>query len=151
MVVTIRVTIRLWTGNRRSAYRDSMADQDLQPTLLVLERRGWDSLCDSTGDAFYGQAMTEDAVMVLANGVIMDRDMVVAALAQAPPWRTYEISDVRLVRTGPGSAGLVYRGTAYRDGDEPAFIGFMSSVYVLRNNEWRLALYQQTAVPPDSS
>jgi hypothetical protein len=124
-----------------------MADEDLQPTLLDLERQGWDSLCDSTGDAFYGRVMTEDAVMVLANGVVMDRDMVVAALAQAPPWRTYEIRDTRVVQTGADSAALVYRGTAYRDGDEPAFIGFMSSAYVLQNNEWRLALHQQTVIP----
>jgi hypothetical protein len=139
------------TGNRRSAYRESMDDQGLQPTLLTLGRQGWDSLCDRTGDAFYGQAMTEDAVMVLANGEVMDRDAVVAALGQAPAWRTYEISDVRLVRTGADSAALVYRGTAYRDADEPAFIGLMSSVYVLRNAEWRLALYQQTVVPAESS
>lgn len=128
-----------------------MADQDLQAALVALERRGWDSLCDSTGDAFYGQVMTEDAVMVLANGEIMDRDTVVAALGQAPPWRTYDITDIRLVHAGPGSAALVYRGTAYREADEPAFIGLMSSVYVWRNDEWRLALYQQTAIPADNS
>ncbi len=127
-----------------------MADQDLRATLLALERQGWDSLCDGTGDAFYGQLMTEDAVMVLANGEVMDRDTVVAALGQAPPWRTYEIADVRIVETGPHSAALVYRGTAYREADEPAFAGLMSSVYVLRRNDWRLALYQQTAVPADS-
>jgi hypothetical protein len=124
-----------------------VADQDLQDTLLALERQGWDSLCDSTGGAFYGQAMTEDAVMVLANGEIMDRDGVVTALSQAPPWRTYDISDARVIQAGPESAALVYRGTAYRDANEPAFVGLMSSVYVIRNEEWRLALYQQTAIP----
>ena len=127
-----------------------MTDQDLQSALLALERKGWDSLCDSTGDAFYGQVMTEDAVMVLANGEVMDRDTVVAALGEAPPWRTYDITDDRLVQTGPGSAALVYRGTAYRESDEPAFIGLMSSVYVQRNDGWRLALYQQTVIPDGS-
>ena len=95
--------------------------------------------------------MTEDAVMVLANGEVMDRATVVAALGDAPAWRKYEISDARLVRVGPDGAALVYRGTAYREGDEPAFIGLMSSVYIRANNEWRLALYQQTAVPADQS
>lgn len=95
--------------------------------------------------------MTEDAVMVLANGEVMDRDSVVAALGQAPAWRTYDISDARLVRTGPVSVALVYRGTAYREEDEPAFIGLMSSVYVRRDDEWRLALYQQTTIPADNS
>ena len=128
-----------------------MAGQDLQSALLALERQGWDSLCNSTGDAIYGQVMTEEAVMVMANGEVMDRDSVVAALGQAPPWRTYEISDVRLVPTGSDSVALVYRGTAYREADEPAFIGLMSSVYVRRSDEWRLALYQQTAIPANNS
>jgi hypothetical protein len=133
--------------DRHTTYRDVVADHDMEPTLIDLERQGWDSLCDSTGDAFYGSLMTEDALMVLSNGVVMDRDMVVAALAEAPPWRTYELSDVRLVRTGADSAALVYRGTAYRDGERPEFTGWMSSVYALRDNSWRLALYQQTAIP----
>jgi len=94
--------------------------------------------------------MTEDAVMVLANGDVMDRDTVVSALGQAPPWRTYGICDTRLVHTGPDSVALVYRGTAYREADAPAFIGLMSSVYIRRNDEWRLALYQQTAIPTDN-
>lgn len=127
-----------------------MAGQDFHEALLALERQGWDSLCDGTGAAFYGQAMTEDAVMVLANGEVMDRDTVVTALAQAPAWRTYDISDTRVIQTGPDSIALVYRGTAYREADEPAFVGLMSSVYVRRNDEWRLALYQQTTIPDDS-
>lgn len=89
--------------------------------------------------------------MVLASGDVMDRDTVVAALGQAPVWRTYDITDARLIQIGPGNAALVYRGTAYREGDEPAFIGLMSSVYVQRDGEWRLALYQQTALPADES
>ncbi len=112
--------------------------------MLDLERKGWDSLCDSTGDAFYGEVMTDDAVMVLANGEVMDRAAVVAALGQAPPWRSYEISDLRFVDTGADSAALVYVGSAYRDEAGPAFVGLMSSVYVMRDGKWRLALYQQT-------
>ena len=91
--------------------------------------------------------MTEDGLMVLANGAVMDRDAVVGALGQAPPWRTYEISDVRLVGTGKDGAALVYIGTAYRDATEPAFVGAMSSVYIWAQDAWRLALYQQTQRP----
>jgi len=124
-----------------------MNDDALQNTSMKIERRGWDSLCDSTGDTFYGRLMTDDGVMVLANGAVMDRDAIVEALGQAPPWRTYDISDVRLVQTGTDSATLVYVGTAYRDEDEPAFVGAMSSVYVREGHDWRLALYQQTQLP----
>lgn len=119
-------------------------DEDVEKDLLEAERRGWDALCDGTGDAVYGELMTDDAVMVLANGQLMDRTTVVAALGQAPPWRTYEIKDARIVDLGADSAALVYTGLAYGDAPEPAFTGLMSSVYVRRDGTWRLALYQQT-------
>ncbi len=66
--------------------------------------------------------------MVLANGAVMDRETV-DSLVHAPPWRTCAIDDVRLIRGGSDSATLVYVGTAYREGDEPAFTGVMSSAY----------------------
>lgn len=125
-----------------------MDNDELKATLLEIERLGWDSLCDGTGGNFYGGLMTADAMMVLANGAVMDRDAVVESLEHAPPWRTYSIDDVRLIRSGSDGAVLVYRGTAYRESDEPAFVGVMSSVYQGAEGGWRLALYQQTAIPP---
>lgn len=115
--------------------------------LLDLEHQGWKSLCDSTGGDFYGSVMTDDGVMVLANGVVLDRSAVVASLDAAPPWRTYEISGERLIRLGDRDAILVYTGRAYRDGDQPAFVALMSSAYTRQGGAWRLALYQQTPVP----
>lgn len=128
-----------------------MVGQDVRETLLDLERRGWDSLCDGTGDSFYGELMTDDALMVLANGQVMDRDAVVESLRDAPPWRTYEISDLRFVDAGDDAAAIVYGGRAYRAAQEPAFVGLMSSVYVRREGAWRLALYQQTPSADASS
>lgn len=115
--------------------------------LLHIERAGWDSLCESTGADFYGEVMLPDAVMVLANGMVMDRNTVVSALAQSPPWRAYEISGVHLIDLDDDNAALVYTGTAYRDGDEPAFVGAMSSVYHRVDGVWKLTLYQQTRKP----
>lgn len=91
--------------------------------------------------------MLPDAVMVLANGMVMDRDTVVSALSESPPWRTYDIADVRLIIVDDDNAILVYTGTAYRDGDEAAFVGAMSSVYHRTGDGWKLALYQQTQIP----
>lgn len=121
---------------------------DVEETLLQIERQGWDSLCDSSGGHFYGNVMADDALMVLANGAVMDRETVVDSLVHAPPWRTYAIDDVRLIRGGSDSATLVYVGTAYREGDEPAFTGVMSSAYQHTDGAWRLTLYQQTPIPP---
>ena len=121
-----------------------MDNEDTKNVLLDLERRGWDSLCNATGAQFYGDLMTDDGIMVLANGEVMDRDAVVASLEHAPPWQSYDIEDVRLVDAGAETAAIVYVGTGYRDGDQPAFVGIMSSVYVRQDGRWRLALYQQT-------
>jgi len=123
-------------------------DQDTTQTLLDLERRGWDSLCDGTGSTFYGDLMTDDGLMVLADGSVMDRDAVIASLEHAPPWQSYDIDDPRVVDAGDWTAVVVYTGTGYRDGDQPAFVWVMSSVYVRRDGNWRLALYQQTPTSP---
>jgi hypothetical protein len=118
----------------------------VEESLLELERAGWDSLCDASGSEFYGEVMLEDALMVLANGMVMDRDTVVASLSKSPPWRTYEIGDVRLIEVDDDNAVLVYTGTAYRDGEEPAFVGAMTSAYHRTDGGWKLALYTQTRI-----
>ena len=123
-----------------------MTDQRLLSQLFELEQAGWQSLCDATGDRFYGDLMTDDAVMVLANGAVMDREAVVAALGQAPPWRVFELTEPRLVPAGTDAAALVYVGRAQREGADEPFVGAMSSVYRRTDGGWRLVLYQQTAM-----
>lgn len=113
--------------------------------LLEWERRGWDALCQSRGGDFYGELMTPDAVMVLVNGMILDRDRIVESLDEAPPWSSYEIEEPRLVPVRRDAAALVYRARARRD-DEPPFVALMSSVYVRIEDRPRLVLYQQTTI-----
>lgn len=122
-----------------------MADEGTLAELLSVERRGWDSLCNSTGSDFYGSIMTDDGLMVLAGGLTLDRDGVVDSLDSAPPWHHYEISEERVVPLCDDGAVLVYRAAAHRDGEEP-FEATMSSVYVRASEGWRLALYQQSPV-----
>ena len=122
-----------------------MNDSQLTEELLELEHAGWKSLCDGTGDTFYGGVMADDAVMVLANGMVMDRGTVTSALGESPPWARYEIVDVRLIEISPDTAALVYTGTGWRDGDDEPFVGAMSSVYHRTGDVWKLALYQQSA------
>lgn len=120
--------------------------QNTLDALLELEHAGWTSLSDGTGDEFYGKVMTDGALMVLANGIVMDRDTVVASLGESPPWTRYEIADPKLVTIDSDTAALVYRGTGYREGADEPFVGAMSSVYTRSTTGWKLALYQQTAV-----
>lgn len=121
-----------------------MTDSSVTERLLALEHDGWRSLCEGTGDRFYGDVMTEDALMVLANGAVMDRATVVSALGQSPPWARYAIDDVQVITIAPDTAALVYTGTGWRDGEEEPFVGAMSSVYHRTGDDWKLALYQQT-------
>jgi hypothetical protein len=115
--------------------------------LMELEHRGWQSLCNSTGADFYGRLMTEDGVMILAQGQVFSRQDVVNSLDEAPPWRSYEIDDERLIPLGDSAAALVYRGTAYRDNPRSTFVALMASVYVRHGDGWALASYQQTPIP----
>jgi DNA-binding IclR family transcriptional regulator len=117
---------------------------DVLDALLERERAGWDSLCAGAGGTFYGDVMLPNALMVLANGMVMDRDAVVAALSQSPPWRDYTLDAVRLVTVDDDNAILVYTATARRAGTEPAFVGAMASAYHRAGGQWKLALYTQT-------
>ncbi|MFF1876403.1 nuclear transport factor 2 family protein [Leifsonia sp. NPDC058230] len=119
-------------------------ERDLQ-MLLALEREGWDTLCVGTGAVFYGAIMTEDAVMVIAGGTVLDRQTVLDSLKTAPTWDTFTIEHPTLVRVAPDAAAIVYRARAQRNGD-PEFVATMSSVYRHDDSGWRLALYQQTPV-----
>jgi ketosteroid isomerase-like protein len=115
--------------------------------LLGLEREGWEALCDATGADFYGRVMTDDALMVMANGAVMDRQAVVDALGQSPPWAGFELQDAKIVPAGDAAASLVYRAKAFRADDAPPFECVMTSVYAKSGDEWRLTLYQQTPIP----
>lgn len=114
--------------------------------LAALEREGWDALCRGTGGDFYGDLMTPQSVMVLVNGMVLDREAVAGSLNDSPPWATYDLSEERLVPVGADSVALVYRASATRSGQREPFTAVMCSVYRLVEDRPRLAFYQQTTI-----
>lgn len=114
-------------------------------SLLELEMQGWDALCSSTGGDFYGRVMTPEGLMLLVNGMVLDRATITATLNEAPAWRSYTLTEEKLIPIGADAAALVYRAVAVRDGEEP-FEALMASTYILERGDLRLALYQQTTV-----
>lgn len=110
--------------------------------LVALEHAGWDALCEHRGGTFYSDLMTDDAVMVLVNGAVMDRDTIACSLDQAPPWDHYEITNPRLLQHCADCASLLYQATAARGSD--TFTALMTSTYALVDGRPRLTLYTQT-------
>lgn len=115
-------------------------------SLFAFEHRGWDSLCVSEGGSFYGELMTPEAVMVLVNGMVLDRPTIARTLNEAPPWSSYALTDPRLVPMGETAAALVYTATATRAGQEEPFVALMASHYRVIDDTIKLALYQQTTI-----
>ena len=54
--------------------------------LLELEHAGWRSLCESTGGTFYGRLMTPEALFVLVDGSVMNREEIASSLDGAPAY-----------------------------------------------------------------
>jgi hypothetical protein len=121
-----------------------MADLTLN-SLLMIENDGWLSLTKSRGGDFYSALMTPEAVMVLVNGMVLDRDTIAASLNDSPRWDEFQINDARVVPVGSDAVALIYRARSIRK-DEPPFEALMSSVYRQADGEPRLALYQQTSL-----
>ena len=115
---------------------------DMGDELIELEHLGWRALCEGAGGAFYGRTMTDTARMVLADGTTMSRDEVVASLASAPPWSSYEIEEPMIMPLSADATTVLYTGIGRRGTDE--FVAVMASTYVRTSAGWRLALYQQT-------
>lgn len=113
-------------------------------TLLELEKNGWDSLTKSEGGNFYGEIMTEGALMILVNGMILDYEMITSGLNDSEPWDSYEITQPRLLKISESTATLIYSANASRKNDAEPFHAIMASTYTLVEGEIKLALYQQT-------
>ena len=113
--------------------------------LEALERRGWEALSGPNGAEFYAETMADDGLMVFP-GIVLDKAGAIDAIRGAPPWASFELSDMRLV-TMSDDAGLVaYRAVARRDG-QPPYEAQMSSVYTRREERWLLILHQQSPTP----
>lgn len=119
-------------------------------TLVELEEAGWKALSDGTGAQFYDAFLADEAMMALPFG-ILERDVCVEAIAAAPAWATYELSDMRVVVLSDESAMVVYTAQAQREG-QPEYRAVMSTTYVWREDEWLIAFHQQTPlVTPSKS
>ena len=115
---------------------------DWNSELIQVERRGWEALCSDEAEVYYRQHMTEDALMAFPFGV-MDKEEALSAMAGAVPWSHYEMQNPRVVPLGQDSGVVVYSVTAQREGQDP-FSAVLSSTFVRRDGDWKLAFHQQS-------
>jgi hypothetical protein len=116
---------------------DSLAQE-----LIQVERRGWDALCSDDAVSYYKAHLTDDAIMAFPFG-IMRREEALSAMAAAEPWSQYDMEDPTVIALGPDSGVVVYGVTAQRVGQAP-FSAVLSSTFVRRDGDWRLAFHQQS-------
>ncbi|MBG0832658.1 nuclear transport factor 2 family protein [Planomonospora sp. ID67723] len=113
--------------------------------LIDLEKQGWQAL-SSTPEAatgFYERVLDRSVVMLLPGGMVLDDRAAIVASMSGRPWSSYELQDLR-VSCPTHDTGLVTYGVlARRDGDAP-YSALMSSLYVRRQDGWKLTFHQQT-------
>ena len=112
--------------------------------LAVLERDGWDALSTSgeAARAFYEHVLDERVVMLLPGGAVLDdRDVIVDSMS-GQPWSGFSLEDVRSLPLTADTGVVTYGVVATRDGQE--YSALMSSLYVRREDGWKLAFHQQT-------
>ena len=113
--------------------------------LVELEERGWQALSagPEAAVAFYQQVLDDDVLMLLPGGMRLDDRATILGALGGPPWSAYRLEDPRVLRPTPDTAVVTYGVVAERAG-VPPYSALMSSVYVRRDDGWRLAVHQQT-------
>ena len=119
-----------------------MSPESLAQELIEVERRGWEALCSDDAVTYYGQHLVEDALMAFPFG-LMDREEALSAMEATQPWSRYDMKEPRVIALSPDCGVVVYAVTAQREGQDP-FSAVMSSTFVRRDGEWRLAFHQQS-------
>lgn len=117
-----------------------------EQALIDLEHDGWKALSSGPDDArtFYDKVLSDDVLMLLPGGVVIDdRDEALRSM-QGAPWTSFALSDERVLQLDAGAAVVAYRARATRD--ETSYEALVNSTYVSRDGRWRLVVHQQTQV-----
>jgi hypothetical protein len=128
--------------SKEAAKNAAMSSDSFAQELIQVERRGWEALCSTDAVTYYQQHLAADALMAFPFGV-MDREEVLRAMAAARPWASFDMENPRVIQLGPDCGVLVYAVTAQREGQE-TFAAVLSSTFVRRDDNWRLAFHQQS-------
>lgn len=109
--------------------------------LLEVEKSFWTSSGDQS---FYQTHVADGGRFVLSIG-ILDKQKVVASMAEAQPWESFDIHEPSYVPISDGVAAVVYEATGRRHADDDdEYRANILSVYTSVDGDWQLILHQQT-------
>jgi hypothetical protein len=111
--------------------------------LIRLEERGWEALSTpGGGPEFYGEVLDDDVVMLLPGGIVLDERGAALDAMSGPPWSAHHLEHLGEHRP-TADTGLVTYGVVATRG-ELEYSALVSSLYVRRDDGWRMAFHQQT-------
>jgi hypothetical protein len=119
-------------------------DSALENSILALERDSWKAW-RAQDAAFFETFLASDHVELGAAGPSSARDVVGFIRGGACKVERYAISDFRFTRLSETSAMLVYhvQQTTHCGGMAVPSPAWATSVFALRDGQWRNVLYQQ--------
>ena len=110
--------------------------------LWEQEKRFWRGTAE-----FYGNTLTEDALMVFP-GMALTKNAAVESIGAAARWTSVDFNDRRIIRLSADAVLLHYKASARRAGDEKPYQPLCTSGHVIRDGAWKLVFHQQTPDPP---
>ncbi|MDO9412013.1 MAG: DUF4440 domain-containing protein [Pseudolabrys sp.] len=113
--------------------------------LLALEQKFW------TGDAdFYRQNLDDTCLVAFTEmSGAFTRNEIAATIKGGDRWRDVKLSPEAVVEPIAGMAFITYRAHAERANGEP-YNALVSSGYVRRGKDWKMAFHQQTPLEAES-
>ncbi|WP_343081065.1 nuclear transport factor 2 family protein [Ostreiculturibacter nitratireducens] len=122
-------------------YQHMQSDQ-LLAELLACERKVWDALV--SGDAEVDRAALDDRFLGVYPDGFAGKEGHVRQLGQGPTVRSYDLSELRVMRLGEEYALLAYRATFIRSECEEPEEMFVSSIWQRRPGGWINVFSQDT-------
>jgi hypothetical protein len=107
----------------------------LEQELIELEKGFWRA-AGNDGD-FFREHMADDALAVMASGVMTKHDAVSSG-EEAKPWTNIRIDHPKVMRFSEDTVALIYRGSAEQEGKP--YSANIASIYVKQNGGWQLSL-----------
>jgi hypothetical protein len=109
--------------------------------LLKLERQFW------TGDAnFYREHLDDKCLVAFTEmaGLMGKEDIAKMVEKDKPRWSDLTFEDKGMITPADGVAILSYQASGKRGGTGDLYRAVVSSGYVKRGGEWKMAFHQQT-------